>query len=216
MILTPDSLRKMAPSVDQAKLGTYVGVLNQGTTQFKINTPQRLAFFLGQLLVESDDLTQVREGMFYRTPERLMDVWPKRFPTKESAQPYVGNPQKLANFVYANRMGNGGPETNDGWNHRGAGWFQLTGKTNQETCSKALGIAPDAIGDWLATAIGAAQSACWFWDVNIINRYADVGNIDAVSDAVNLGRQTGKIGDAEGFAKRVARTNLCKQILGVK
>jgi putative chitinase len=205
----------MAPSVDQAKLGIYVGVLNQGTTQFKIDTPQRLAFFLGQLLVESDDLTQVREGMFYRTPERLMGVWPKRFPTKESAQPYVGNPQKLANYVYANRMGNGGPETNDGWNHRGAGWIQLTGKTNQEAFAADAGVPLVGIGDYLATPIGAARSACWFWQKNKINQLADTASVDAVSDAVNLGRQTRKVGDAEGYAKRLKKTELCKKILEV-
>lgn len=216
MMLTPESLIKMAPELNLAKAGIYTGVLNQAMERFGIDSPSRLAFFLGQVLVESDDLSQVREAMFYRTPERLMQVWPKRFPTKESAQPYVGNPQKLANFVYANRMGNGGPETNDGWNHRGAGWIQLTGKDNQEACGLELGVPLDGIGDYLATSQGAAQSACWFWWKHGINRLADFNNIDSVSDATNLGHLTEKVGDAEGYAKRVIKTNLCKQILGVK
>jgi putative chitinase len=147
--------------------------------------------------------------------ERLMVVWPKRFPTKEIAKQYERQPQKLANFVYANRMGNGGPETNDGWDHRGAGWIQLTGADNQNAFAHAMGLPEQGIGDFLATTQGAAQSACWFWFKNGINRLADFGNVDAVSDAVNIGRQTAKVGDAEGFAKRLQKTNLCKKVLNV-
>lgn len=215
MMLTPESLIKMAPELNLAKAGVYTGVLNQAIDRFGIDSPQRLAFFMGQVLVESNDLMSFREAMSY-SAERLMAVWSKRFPTLEIANQYAHQPQKLANFVYANRMGNGGPETNDGWNHRGAGWIQLTGKDNQEACGLELGVSLDGIGDYLATSQGAAQSACWFWWKHGINRLADFNNIDAVSDATNLGHLTEKVGDAEGYAKRVIKTNLCKQILGVK
>lgn len=214
MMLSPSILLKMVPGLNIAKVGIYTGVLNQSVTRFGIDTPQRLAFFMGQVLVESDDLTAFREGMNY-SAERLMKVWPKRFPTLDIARQYERQPQKLANYVYANRMGNGGPDTNDGWNHRGAGWIQLTGKANQEACGTELGVPLDGIGDWLATGTGAAQSACWYWWKHGINRLADMNNIDTVSDATNLGRLTKEVGDAEGYAKRLAKTNLCKQILGV-
>lgn len=214
MIITALNLRAMAPNLDSAKAGIYTGLLNQAMNRFGIDTTKRAAFFMGQVLVESDDLTAFRENMNY-SAERLMAVWPSRFKTIELARQYERNPQKLANFVYANRMGNGGPETNDGWNHRGAGWIQLTGKTNQELFATEAGIPLAGIGDYLGTSKGAAESACWYWWKHGINRLADFGNLDAVSDAINLGRLTDKIGDAEGYAKRQLKTNLCKKILGV-
>lgn len=213
-MITPANLQKMAPNLDSSKAGIYTGILKQAMDRFAIDTPQRVAFFLGQLMVESDDLTAFRENLNY-SATRLMAVWPKRFPTLEIAKEFERNPQKLANQIYANRMGNGGPETNDGWNYRGAGWIQLTGKTNQQACATDLGVPLESIGDWLGTSAGAAQSACWFWWKNGVNRLADMGNLDAISDAINLGRQTKSIGDAEGYAKRLVKTNICKQILDV-
>ena len=214
MLLLPAHLLKMVPDLDDAKAGVFSGVINQAAQRFGIDTPKRLAMFMGQVLVESGDLKSTREKMSY-SAARLMAVWPSRFPTLAIASQYENQPQKLANFVYANRMGNGGPETNDGWNHRGAGWLQLTGKTNQEACGTVLGVSLEGIGDWLATTLGAAQSSAWFWDKNSVNRLADFGNIDSVSDAVNIGHLTTKIGDAEGYAKRVVKTQLCLNVLGV-
>lgn len=214
MIITPDQLRAMAPSLN-GKASPYAGALNRHLAFYGIDSLPRLAYFLGQVLVESDDLTAFRENLNY-SAERLMAVWPRRFPTLAIAKQYERNPAKLANYVYGNRMGNGGPDTGDGWRHRGAGWIQLTGHDNQAEFAKAIGQPVETIGDYLATPEGAAQSACWFWWKHGCNRLADFGNVDAVSDSINLGRLTEKVGDAEGYAKRVAKTNLAKQILGVK
>jgi len=213
-ILTPQNLSIMAPTLG-SKSASYSGILNHHMAQYEINSVKRVAFFLGQILVESDDLTSFREGMFYREPARLMEVWPSRFPTLEFAKQYTQNPQKLANYVYSNRMGNGGPETNDGWNMRGTGWIQLTGRDNITEFAKHVGMTPEDAALYMGTAQGAAQSACWFWQKNDINRLADFGNIDSVSDQVNLGRQTKKLGDAEGFKRRVLKTELCKKTLKV-
>lgn len=213
-IVTPQNLAIMAPGVG-SKSAVYSGILNHHMAQYGINTPKRVAFFLGQVLVESDDLTSFREGMFYRDPARLMKVWPSRFPSLEFAKQYVGNPQKLANYVYSNRMGNGGPESNDGWNFRGTGWIQLTGRDNITAFATYIGMTPEDAALYMGTAQGAAHSACWFWDKNGINRLADFGNLDAVSDQVNIGRQTKKVGDAEGYQRRLIKTELCKKTLKV-
>lgn len=214
MILKPEQLMAIAPGLGGARAGSYANLLSQAMEAHGIDSPRRVAFFLGQLLVESGDLTEFRENMNYKA-ERLMQVWPKRFPTIEIARQYERNPAKLANKVYANRMGNGDEASGDGWRYRGAGWIQLTGKTNQLACAMELGMPVGDIGDWLATPAGAAQSAAWYWWKNGINRLADFGNIDSVSDAVNLGRLTEKVGDAEGFQKRALKTELCKQVLRV-
>lgn len=212
MILSRDVLITLAPDLG-SMAAPYATILSRYLDTYSIDTPTRLAYFMGQLLVESKDLTAFREGMNYRA-ERLMEVWPKRFPTIELARQYERNPQKLANFVYGDRMGNR-PGTNDGWDHRGAGWIQLTGRDNQAAFADAVGRPLATIGDYLATPEGAAESACWFWWKHGGNRLAEFGNIDAISDMVNLGRQTKKEGDAEGFKKRVLKTNLCKKALRV-
>lgn len=210
MNVTPEALSRIAPLVGN-KAASYATILNRYLDLYGIDTPTRLACFMGQLLVESDDLTAFREGMSYRA-ERLLQVWPFRFPSIEIARQYERQPQKLANYVYGDRMGNRGQDTDDGWLHRGAGWIQLTGRDNQAAFAEAVDRPLEGIGDYLATPEGAAESACWFWWKHGGNRLADFGNIDAISDMVNLGRQTKKQGDAEGFAKRVAKTKLCKEV----
>lgn len=214
MMLTPTQLLAIAPGLG-SKASPYAGCLNRYLDFYGIDSLQRLAYFLGQVLTESEDLSAFREGMNY-SAERLRVVWPLRFPTIELAKQYERNPAKLANFVYGGRMGNGGPASGDGWRFRGAGWIQLTGHDNQAEFAKAIGMQVSTIGDYLATPEGAAQSACWFWWKHGCNRLADFGNIDAVSDAINIGRLTEKVGDAEGYAKRVAKTALAKKVLGVK
>lgn len=213
MPITKNHLLAIVPGLG-ARADVILNALNNAMEKYGIDTPKRIAFFLGQVLVESGDFYATRENMNY-SAQRLMMVWPKRFPTVASATPYAHEPEKLANFVYANRMGNGDPLSGDGWRHRGAGWIQLTGKNNQLECAEVMGIAPDDIGDWLATPEGAALSAAWFWWKVGCNRLADFGNLDAVSDAVNLGRQTKEVGDAHGYTKRLNATNTCKKVLGV-
>ena len=100
-----------------------------------------LAYIMATALGEvGRDLQPKRENLNYTTAERIREVWPSRFPTKASASPYVRQPQKLANFVYANRLGNGPPESGDGWRFRGGGFPQTTGRENYARMSGVIGI----------------------------------------------------------------------------
>ena len=85
----------------------WAQVLNSAMEKFEINSPGRIACFLAQTGHESGQFNRLIESLYYKTAARLMAVWPKRFPTQASATPYIRNEEKLANFVYANRMGNG-------------------------------------------------------------------------------------------------------------
>jgi len=162
--------------------------------------------FLAEMAVETASLSRMAENLMYTSPERLMAVWPSRFRTKEAALPYVRNPEKLANFVYAGRMGNGTPESGDGWRYRGSGGFQITGKKNQLICAEYFGIQPSKIGDWLRSPEGAMRSAGWFFATSGALVQAELGKMDKVADIINLGRMTDKIGDAIGYSERVYAT----------
>lgn len=207
----------------------YVVWLNRAMAEFKISTPAHQAAFLAQFAHETGQLASVSENLNY-SADGLANTWPVRFAKKDSADKYLTSPsgrklpnekalalhrqpEKIANTVYANRMGNGDFTSGDGWRHRGAGGFQLTGKDNQRACAAHFGIPVEGIGDWLRTPEGACRSAAWFWMRAGCNALADAGNIDGISDVVNIGRRTEAVGDAIGFADRLDLTNTARKVL---
>lgn len=131
-------------------------------TKYDIHDPDAVAVFLAQIAVESMEMNHLVENLSY-SAKRLMAVWPRRFPALSVALNYDHNPRALANHVYANRMGNGPPESNDGWKYRGRGLKMITGKANYQATGAALGM--DLVGDpdLLCTKRAAAQSAAYFW-----------------------------------------------------
>jgi putative chitinase len=209
------TLQQIIQATPAAKLraAQYIQPLNAAMDKYGINTPLRQAAFLSQCFHESGNLASVEEGLNYRA-ERLMVVWPSRFPTLAIAKQYAGDPVKLANRVYANRMGNGDEASGDGYRHIGAGLIQLTGKDNQ--FHYALEAQQDllTIGQYLRTPEGACDSAAWFWQACNANKYADIPDFDGVCDVVNLGRKTGKVGDSVGYAHRLELYNAFKKSLG--
>lgn len=209
MILTLEKLLKLAPDVQSG--GAVVACLNAAMERFSIDTPMRAAYFLAQVIHESGEFSHYRENLNY-SAVGLLRTWPNRFKNQVDAEFYARQPAKIANFVYAGRMGNGDEKSGDGWKYRGAGWLQLTGKNAQRECCQELGCTGD-IGDWLSTVNGAALSAAWFWWKSGCNRYADQGNVDAVSDIINIGHRTDRVGDSIGYDKRLALTNLALKVL---
>lgn len=210
MQITQDQLLKLAPNAGP-RAGAYAASLNAAMKRFGSDTPLRAAHFLAQLVHESSDLTTFRENMNYGAAG-LIRTWPSHFSSMIEAQHYERQPIKIANHVYANRMGNGNEKSNDGWNYRGAGWIQLTGKAAQAECAAYFGVKTD-IGEWLSTAEGAAMSAAWFWNKNNCNRFADLNDVDGVSDIINIGHRTAKMGDSIGYDKRMRLTNLALKVI---
>lgn len=128
--------------------------------------------FLAQISVESDRLRRLQENLNYTTPERLVQVFGRRyFPTVDSARPYLRDPVKLANYVYddrnparINKLGN--VRDGDGWRYRGRGLKQLTGGNNYAAYQAATDVPVLADPDLLLDPIIAADSAGWFWHAN--------------------------------------------------
>lgn len=154
---------------------------------FDVSTPRRLAACLGQIAHESDHFRHVEELLGYSV-KRMMQVWPTRFPTIESAKPYEFKPQKLANKVYANRMGNGDEASGDGWCYRGRGLIQLTGKEQYTKAETALGMSITGDNSFrVGLPDGAAWTACWYWYEHNCNYFADEWDIEMMTKSINGG-----------------------------
>lgn len=159
----------------------WIAALNDSMRACAIDTPLRQSAFLAQVLMESGELRQVQESLGY-SAQRLHVVWPKHFPSLELAEAYSHNPQKLADHVYANRMGNGDEASGDGWNYRGRGLIQLTGRAGYERFSRDMGIDAVSNPDLLQEPSGAALAAAWFWRSHGLNELADQTGGDGDDD----------------------------------
>ncbi len=158
----------------------WLAPLNAAMHKFEIGDARRAAAFLAQIAVESAELAHLVEKLNYSAP-RLMQVWPKRFHTLESAQPYARHPEKLANFVYASRLGNGDRTSGDGWHFRGRGLIQITGRSNYRSTGRALRLDLERQPELLEAAGPAALSAAWFWKSHGLNQLADEGRSEGDS-----------------------------------
>ena len=162
--------------------------LSQLLPDYEINTPQRIAAFIAQCSHESGGFLFLKENLNYK-PETLVRIFGKYFdlPTAQTYCAKSNKQEAIANRVYANRMGNGPEESGDGWRFAGKGLIQLTGRTNYTWFAASLGISVEEASDYLQTFEGAAQSACWFWEQNNLNRFADTGDIKGLTKAINGG-----------------------------
>ncbi len=175
---------QLAVGCTLAKAAELLPHLVATCNRFEINTPKRLAMFLAQAGHESASFTVTSENLNYSV-DGLLTVFPKYFKTKEVAATYARKPEKIANRVYASRMGNADEASGDGWKYRGRGYIQLTGKNNYIAFEKFLGI--DIKADDVAQIPLAFLSAGWFWKTNDLNRYSDLGDILWCTKRINGG-----------------------------
>jgi putative chitinase len=171
---------------------------------YDINTPERVACFLGQTMVESAGYKALIENLNYK-PETLVKIWPSHFPNMEVAQQYGHHPEQIANRAYAGRMGNGDEASGDGWKFCGRGLIQITGKANYQQFADSIDTPVDQIPEFLGTFEGAVQSACWFWESNNLNALADNGDVLGITKKVN--------GGTLGLTERQQHTANAHQIL---
>lgn len=151
-----------------------------------IDTDTEMASFAAQLAHESAEFTRLEESLSY-SAQRLMQVWPTRFPTIEAAIPYASRPERLANSVYAFRLGNGSPDTGDGWFFRGRGPIQITGRRNYSQCAAGIGRPVDRQPELLLDPRTGIRSACWFWKVHGLDLHDDDQDVRAETRLINGG-----------------------------
>ena len=164
----------------------WYSALNMILPDYGIDTVPRVAAFIAQCAHESANFKFLKENLNYRA-ETLMKVWPSRFPNIDIARQYAMQPERIANNVYGGRMGNGPESSGDGWRYAGKGLIQLTGKDNYTRFAESIDTPVEEIPDYLGTFEGAVQSACWFWEVNNLNQWADAGDILTLTKRINGG-----------------------------
>ena len=185
--LTKEQLKQLLPK--NPYIDHWHHALSQLLPDYEINTPQRIAAFMAQCAHESGGFTALKENLNYK-PATLRKLFGKYFPTDALAEEYCAKPNKqeaIANRIYASRMGNGDEASGDGYKYCGRGLIQLTGKSNYVAFADSLQISPEEASEYLATFEGAAQSACWFWENNNLNQWADKGDIVTLTKKINGG-----------------------------
>jgi putative chitinase len=203
--ITLELLKKICPKTKPAVLEKYVTPLNEVCQYYEINTPQRMAAFLAQTAHESGSFTAVKENLNY-SAKGLMTTFKKYFPTEALAKEYERQPVKIANKVYANRMGNGDEASGDGSKFCGRGLIQLTGKQNYTRFASDLGVTLDECVAYLETPAGAVSSAGWFFDQNNLNSISDRGDIKLLTKRIN--------GGFIGLEDRIHHYEIALEVLG--
>lgn len=183
-MLTSDHLKKIL--IGNQRIDDWEISLNKFLPSCEINSIERISSFIAQCSHESGNFKSLSENLNYGW-QGLRKTFPKYFPTDELAKSYERKPEKIANRVYANRMGNGNEESGDGWKYRGRGLIQLTGKNNYSVFANSIQFSLEKVIEYLGTFDGAVHSACWFWQKNNLNSFADIEDIKGMTKIINGG-----------------------------
>jgi putative chitinase len=178
--------------------------LNETFQRFNISSVLQQAAFIGQMSHECGNFRILSENLNYKAAT-LMKLWSKRFPTLEIANQYAGNPKKIANMVYANRMGNRDESSGDGYRFRGRGCIQTTGHANYYHAGQALGVDFVMDPDLVASPKYAALTAGFFWSTHGLNELADKQDHKSITKRIN--------GGFIGLAEREEHTRMALAVL---
>jgi putative chitinase len=190
-------------------ISNWFEAIDQILPVYEINTPQRVAAFIAQCAHESGGFKFLKENLNYKAAS-LRKTFPKYFPDDAIANDYASRPNKqeaIACRVYANRMGNGDEASGDGFRYLGRGLIQLTGKNNYTLFAASIDTPVEEIPEYLQTFEGAVQSACWFWEQNNLNQWADKGDILTLTKRIN--------GGTIGLEDRIKHYNHALHVLGI-
>lgn len=185
----------------------YVYQLESTLPQYGIaDSRQRLAHFFAQILHESGCLRFDMENLNY-SADGLLKTFPKYFTTRELAESYAQQPERIANRVYASRMGNGNEASGDGWRFRGRGLIQLTGRSKYADFAKWINEPRVMENPDLVATDYAVHSAVYFWNTRKLNTLADKDDVVAVTKKIN--------GGTKGLAHRRELLNKANGLLGM-
>ena len=205
-MITLEILQALCPKTKKSVLETYAVPLHEVAEYYDMYVNMnRAAAFVAQTAHESGGFNFVKENLSYGA-KGLMVTFKKYFPNEELAKQYERKPEKIANKVYANRMGNGDEASGDGYRFCGRGLIQLTGRNNYTKFAADLGISVEDTVAYLETPAGAVSSAGWFWDNNNLNQYCDKNDFVTLTKRIN--------GGTIGLEDRIKHYNHALHVLG--
>ena len=199
--MTVEQFKQVFPKAKNPDL--IVQHLNRYFYVYNLNTLNQISGFLAQCGHESGGFTIFKENLNYSV-EGLLRTFRKYF-TTATALLYAKNPEKIANRVYANRMGNSDEVSGDGWRYAGKGIIQITGKDNYSAFAKDKGISNQEVSEYMMTLEGAIESGFWYWSKNNLNIYCDRDDIEGLTKKIN--------GGLNGLEDRIRLYKLCKEVL---
>lgn len=185
MQITQEQFAQLSSVIDSKIQVSWVNAINSICPKYGIDTKERLEMFIAQCSHESNGFTAVIENLNYST-NALQTVFKKYFNSKQAAV-YARQPEKIANIVYTNRMGNGPTESGDGWKYRGRGVLQITGKNNYTKFAATMKMSIDDVIKYLETPAGAIESACWFFKTNNLMHACDAKDVIEATKIINGG-----------------------------
>lgn len=201
-MFTKDLIKSVCPMASDTLLNEIMPFLNTYANLYKINNKLRTAHFIGQVAQESGGFTTIEENLNYSTPERIAKVFPK---LANRADSLIHDPVALANAAYANKIGNRGEESGDGWKFHGRGLIQLTGYENYLVFGRSVGIDLVSKPELAASPEYAVRLAMMFWEIKGCNAAADLNDYKRVTKSINAA--------LEGLQARTAFTNRAATLL---
>lgn len=184
-MVTERQLKRLFPSAKDATVAAFAEKSPALFKEFGLSEKHiRMEYFLAQIAHETGGLTRSVENLSY-SAKRIIEIWPTRFASLSVAQPYANDPEKLANKVYSNRMGNGPMESGDGYRYRGRGYIQITGKDNYRNTGRVAGIDLVSQPERAILTADALRVACAYWQLKDLNPLCDARKFEDVTRAIN-------------------------------
>jgi putative chitinase len=208
-MITIPQIRSGAQWITQERADKYGQSLIDAMTVYRINTPARIAAFLAQVVHESGELKTASENLNY-SAGGLRKTFPKYFTNDDIAKQYEHQPDKIANYVYANRMGNGNEASGDGAKYKGRGLIQLTGRDNYAKLTIDMNVDFITDPELLEHPHHAAMSAAWFWNKHELNDLADLNTMASFTSITKVIN-----GGTNGLESRIGYWVAYKHTLGI-
>jgi putative chitinase len=204
-MITSAQIQALMPAATKQSIDLYLPEWIIFLPKYEVTTPLRLRMYFSQIAHETGQLKRIEENLNYSAPQ-LMKTWPKRFSNLNIALKYARKPQAIANYVYANRGGNGPESSGDGWKNRGRGLIQTTFKNNYLAYSRAIYKDDRCVEnpDLLLLPKDAVESSLFFWKNNGLNFHADREDLVKATRIIN--------GGLNGFDDREKFYNRSKSI----
>lgn len=206
MQLTEAQVKEILPLNKDYK--EWTALLNEFLPKYNINTDIRVAMFLSQCSHESSQFRILKENLNY-SRQGLLSVFGKYF-NASNVDAYVRKPEKIANFVYQNRMGNSNEDSGDGWKFRGKGCIMLTGRQTVTAFALSIGKYVDETSEYLETKDGALCGSLFWWKENQLNSFADAKDVRGATKRINGGytHLTERESEYNRISAIISRTNV--------